>query len=51
MSLNKPGSSSCGNSKPSEGKAMSKVVDAFVKTIQVYDVEKRVIKLEQEIRK
>ena len=42
---------SCGNITPSEGEAMSKVVDAFVKAIQVYDVEKRVVKLEQEVRK
>lgn len=42
---------SCGNITPSEGEAMSKVVDAFVKAIQVYEVEKRVVKLEQEVRK
>ncbi|MGE4572944.1 DUF5681 domain-containing protein [Parachlamydia sp.] len=42
---------SCGNITPSEGEAMSKVVDAFMKAIQVYDVEKRVVKLEQEVRK
>lgn len=41
---------SCGNITPSEGEAMSKVVDAFVKSLQAYDVEKRVVKLEQEVK-
>jgi hypothetical protein len=42
---------SSGSITPSEGEAMSKVVDAFVKAIQAYDLEKRVVKLEQEVRK
>ncbi|CUI18033.1 conserved hypothetical protein [Candidatus Protochlamydia naegleriophila] len=42
---------SCGSISPSEGEAMSRVVDAFVKAIQAYDVEKRVLKLEQEVKK
>jgi uncharacterized protein DUF5681 len=42
---------SCGNITPSEGEAMSKVIDSFVKAIQAYDVEKRIVNLEQEVRK
>jgi hypothetical protein len=41
----------CGKITPNEGEAMSKVIDAFVKIIEVYDIEKRINMLEQELNK
>lgn len=40
-----------GNITPSEGEAMSRVIDAFVKTIQEHEIEKRVSLLEQGVKK
>ena len=40
-----------GEITPSEGEAMSRVVDAFVKTSQAYEIEKRVSILEQGVKK
>lgn len=37
-----------GNITPTEGEAISRVVDAFVKSIQTYDIEKRICILEQQ---
>ena len=36
-----------GNITPSEGEAMSRVVDAFVRAVQAHDIEKRVSLLEE----
>ena len=36
-----------GNITPSEGEAISRVVDAFVRAIQAHDIEKRVSLLEE----
>jgi predicted ATPase len=39
-----------GNITPGEGEALSRVVDAFVKAIQAYDLEKRVGMLEHGVK-
>ena len=40
-----------GDITPSEGEAMSRAVDTFIKAIQVHDIEKRVSMLEQGVKK
>lgn len=40
-----------GEITPSEGEAMSRVVDVFIKTLQEYEIEKRVSMLEQGLKK
>ena len=40
-----------GNITPTEGESMSRIVDAFVKAIQMHEIQKRVDLLEQEVKK
>lgn len=40
-----------GEITPSEGEAISRVVDVFIKTLQEYEIEKRVSMLEQGLKK
>ncbi len=40
-----------GNITPNEGEALSRVIDAFVKAIQMHEIEKRVDLLEHELKK
>lgn len=40
-----------GEITPSEGEAMSRVVDVFIKTLQEHEIEKRVSMLEQGLKK
>lgn len=41
---------SLGNITPSEGEDLSKIVDAFVRASEAYELEKRINVLEKEIK-
>lgn len=45
------GAVGAGSISPSEGEALSRVVDTFVKAIQTHEIQKRVDLLEQEVKK